>query len=143
MVPAFVVGAAVYDRVFGLGASNIGFDWIAYPVVGFLPVFLPGKMAPSRQLAIALMCAFLVTFWTAGIMFTIAFSWQAGEYSGGGTAFALISLIITVAGTASALWMVGRKRAGPKVGDLPWAIGTAFALSLAALALILVKGFLT
>ena len=142
VVPAFVVGAVVYDRVTSPDVSSIGIDLIAYPLAGFVAVFLPGKIAPSRQLLIALVCAFVLTAWTVGVMVTVTISWRSGESSGGGTAFALAFLLIIVVGSISALWMVRRKRTGAIAGDLPWAIGTGLLIPVASLALILVRGLL-
>ena len=142
VVPAFVVGAVVYDRVISLDVSSIGIDLIAYPLAGFVGVFLPGKIAPSRQLLIALVCAFVLTAWTVGVMVTVTISWRSGESPGGGTAFAVAFLLIIVAGSISALWLVRRKRTGPIEGDLPWAIGTGLLIPVASLVLILVGGLL-
>lgn len=142
VVPDFVIGAVVYDRVIHLETSSIGLDLVTHPLAGFVVVFLPGKIAPSRQLPIALVCAFVLTAWTVGVMVTVTISWRAGESSGGGTAFALAFLLIIVVGSISALWMVRGKRTGPIEGDLPWAIGTGLLIPVASLALILVRGLL-
>ncbi len=142
VVPGFAVGAVVYDRVIYLSAAGIALDLIIYPLAGFVPVFLPGKIAPSRQLLIAVECALLVLILTLGVAATIVISWRAGEHSGGGTGFALASLLIIVVGSISALWMVGRKRTGPVDGDLPWAIWTGLLIPVASLVLILVRGLL-
>ena len=140
VVPAFVVGAVVYDRVIELETSGIGFDLITFPLAGFVAVFLPGKISPSRQMLIALECAFILTAWTVGVMVNITISWRAGEYSAGGTVFALAFLLIIVVGSISALWMVSRKQTGPVKGDLPWAIATGLVILLAFPGLILAKG---
>ena len=137
-----MAGAVVYDRVVNLEASTIGLDLIIYPLAGFLAVFLPGKVAPSRQLPIALECAFILAAWTVGVMATITISWRDGEYSGGGTAFALAFLLIILVGAICALWMVRRNRTGPVAGDLPWAIGTGLLIPMASLVLIVVRGLL-
>ena len=143
VVLAFIAGAVIYDLVIELGTNNADFYWIGFPLAGFVTVFFPGKIAPSRQLAIALECALLLTAFTVGIMLTVASSWRAGEYSGGATASAIAYLLLVVAGAASALWMVRRKRTGTMPGDLPWAISTGLAIPLVSIGLILVKGFLT
>ena len=142
VVPGFVLGAVVYDRVIDLNAYGIVLDLIIYPLAGFVAVFLPGKIAPSRQLLIALECALFIMIYTLGIMATIAISWRAGEYSAGETAFTLAFLLIIVVGSISALWMVRRKRTGPIAGDLPWAIGTGVLIPIVSLVLVVVRGFL-
>ena len=64
----FALGVVVYDRVIDLNPSGIGLELIAYPLAGFVAVFLPGRIAPSRQLPIALECALLVATFTLGVM---------------------------------------------------------------------------
>ena len=142
VVPAFAARVLVYDRVISLEVSGIGLGLIAYPLAGFLAVFLPGKVAPSRQMLIALECAFLVAAFTAGIMVYVTNTWRAAESSGGVTAFAQAYLLIIVAGSLSALWMVRRRRKGPIAGDLPWAICVSVLIPVAFLGMILARGFL-
>ena len=142
VVPGFVLGAVVYDRVIDLNAYGIVPDLITYPLAGFVAVFLPGKIAPSRQLLIALECASILTAWTAGVMVYITISWRAGEYSAGETAFSFAFLLIILVGSISALWMVRRKRTGPIAGDLPWAIGTGLLIPIVSLVLVVVRSLL-
>ena len=41
--------------------------WAGYTFTGFLPVYLAAKVAPSRQLPLAIECSLLVAAWTVGV----------------------------------------------------------------------------
>ena len=128
--PAFMAGLAVthlptFEETFS--------DWLIYPLAGFVPVYLAGKIAPLRQLAIALECALILIGRTVGVMIIVTSYRRAGESSGGGTGFALAYSFATVAGAASALWVIRRNRTRPVAGDLPWAVGTGLSRGCAGL----------
>ncbi len=64
VIPAFLVGwfIARWTPFIGTltGYQDEGLIWAGYTLAGFIPVYLAAKVAPSRQLPLAIECALLV-----------------------------------------------------------------------------------
>ena len=132
-----ISGVVLVDWIAQMGIIGTGGEWVVFAFSGFAPVSVVGKIAPSRQLAIAMESALLLTFWIVSVMFIAATFWRAGEHSGTDTGYILAYLFVSVAGAISAVWVVRRKRTRPVAGDLPWAVGAGIVILLAFLGYIL------
>ena len=94
--------------------------WVGFTIAGFIPVYFAGKMAPTRQLLVAVECALLIAAHSVSLVPFLVSGWRAGEQTGYGFAMGVGFELVLVAGAASAVWFVGRRRAVAAAGDLPW-----------------------
>ena len=143
VIPAFLAGWAVanWAPLIGTRAEYYeeGLVWIGYTLAGFFPVYLAGKIAPSRQLPLAVECALLVAAYSVAVGIIQIFVWRDG--TGPWVVLALASgyRFATLAGAASAVWLVKRRRAADPERGSTWARATGVMLPVALLAYIAVE----
>ena len=147
VIPALLLGwfIAKWAPYIGIstGDTQEGLVWVSYTLAGFIPVYLAAKVAPSRQLPLAIVCALLVAAWHISLCVVLLFHWRDGSTSGGVSAFVLGYNFASVAGAASAVWLVKRKRAADPEGGSTWARATGLMLPVALFAYIGAEGFIT
>ena len=116
--------------------------WAGYALTGFLPVCLAAKVAPSRQLPLAIECALLVAAWAVSICVLTIFLWRDGSVSGDLVVLAFGYNLVTLGGTASAVWLVKRNRAADPERGSTWARATGLIFPVALFVGIVVEGFI-
>ena len=149
MIPAFLAGWVFASWVPLIGTrteyQQEGLIWTGYVLAGFIPVYLAGKVAPSRQFPLAIECALLVAAWhiTGGVL--LISSWRDNTWSGEATAFVieLSYILLTLLTSAWAVWLVRRKRAADPERGSTWARATGLVLPVALLSCIVVEAFIT
>ena len=114
--------------------------WAGYTLTGFLPVYLAAKLAPSRQLPLAIESALLVAAWAVALCVLIIVLWRGGAVSGNVVALALGYNLVTLGGAASAVWLVKRNRAADPERGSTWARATGLILPVALFAGIVAEG---
>ena len=117
-----------------------GLIWAGYTLAGFIPVYLAGKVAPSRQLPLAVECALLVATYTIGVAVLVVLNWLGGSEPVVVLVIALGHSFVTLVAAAWAVWLVRRNRvANPERGST-WVRATGLMLPVALLAYIAVEG---
>ena len=147
VIPAFIAGWIITNWAPYIGTrSEYQLDeliWAEYTLAGFIPVVLAGKVAPSRQLPLAIECALLVAAWIAGSWVYLIAEWREGRMPVDVAAFVLLYNFLTLTGAASAVWLVKRNRVGYPERGSTWARATGLALPVALFAAIAVEGYIT
>ena len=116
--------------------------WAGYTLTGFLPVYLAAKLAPSRQLPLAIESALLVATWAVSVCVLIIVQWRGGAVSGNVVASFLGYNLATLGGAASSVWLVKRNRAADPERGSTWARATGLMLPVALFAGIVAEGFM-
>ena len=128
VVPVFFAGWSFYIWVPTI-VDWIGLVWAVHTLGGFIPVYLTAKVAPSRQLPIAIECALLVGAWAIGLSVLIVFYWRDGtDYEGAVLAYVLGYQLVALGGAAWAVWLVKRKRSADPERGSTWARATGIML---------------
>ncbi len=116
--------------------------WAGYTLTGFLPVYLAAKIAPSRQLPLAIECALMVAAWAVALCVVTMFLWRDGSVSEDVVVLALGYNFATLGGAASAVWLVKRNRAADPERGSTWARATGLIFPVALFAGIAVEALI-
>ena len=119
--------------------------FVIYSLAGFIPVYLTAKVAPYRQLLIAIECALLVV--SSLIFLTVAvvavLQRDGSEYRTASIALAIGQRLASLGACAYAVWLVKKQRATEPERGSKWVWATGFLLPVAALAAIVLDTYLS
>lgn len=104
--------------------------WIGHTLAGFIPVFVAAKVAPSRQLPVAVECAFVLAVETVSFL-VVAFNIRDDSTPAGVMAYVLALRFLTLTGVASAIWLVMKTRTREAESGWGWVWATGIALPVA------------
>ena len=132
VIPAFLAGWTLSKWAPLIGArTGYGEEvpiWTGFVLTGFIPVYLAGKIAPSRQLPLAMECALLVAAYAIATATLDILFWRDSTYPWVVLALRLGYDLATLAGAASAVWLVKRRRAADPERGSTWARATGMIL---------------
>lgn len=147
VIPVFLAGWVIANWAPLIGTrteyQEEGLIWIGYTLAGFIPVYLAGKVAPSRQLPLAIECALLVGAFTISVAVLVVLNWLGGSEPVVVLAVALGYSFATLAAAAWAVWLVRRKRAADPERGSTWAQATGVMLPVALFFYIYAEGSVT
>ena len=113
VTPAFLAGWYItnWAPIIGTRAdySEDRLIWVGYTLAGFLPVYVAAKVAPERQLPVAIVCALVVAAHVAFFLAVVFFT-RDSPTSSAVLAYILGFRLLTLTGAASAAWLVMKTR---------------------------------